>query len=317
MFELLNVKWGEPTFGTPSGTVTWSSDLGGNLVLDDGATDASIDATLERALQTWEDVAAVTFVEDNVDPDFTIGAAPIDVDFAGVAIFRPDQPGLNTLDSGEIFFNSQYVWSDTGGPESTDFFAVAVHEIGHMIGLDHPDDPTQIMNAIIQVDELGQGDIEGAQVIYGTDGDDEPVETTAPPPVSGGGGGGGGGGGLVLGLLAVFASLFTGGAAFVAMAAGRIAGTRVDDDPATDPNEDLLTELTEAAAVPSPSDPLPAGHFYGDGHDHGGGHMHGVAISEFELLPGIDFTQMPNPCGCIGLCEHIIDPDECQDSVLL
>ncbi|MEM7720455.1 MAG: hypothetical protein AAF222_14750, partial [Pseudomonadota bacterium] len=89
MFELLNVKWGQPTFGTPSGTVTWSSELGGNLALGGGATDASIDETLERALATWENVAAINFVEDNSNPDFTIGASPIDPEFAGVAIFRP------------------------------------------------------------------------------------------------------------------------------------------------------------------------------------------------------------------------------------
>lgn len=316
MFELLNVKWGGPTFGTPSGTITWSSELGGDLVLNNGATDESINSTLIQAIQTWESVAAVTFVEDDVDPMVTFSAAPINLDFAGVTIFRPDLPGLNTLEGADVIFNSQYFWSDNGGIGSTNFFAVALHEIGHVIGLDHPDDPTQIMNAVIQVDELGEGDIRGAQLLYGTDGDDVPLEPE-PEAEAESGGGGGGGAGLLLGLLALIASVFTGGGALVAMAAGRIAGVRIGEDDGDGlPDEDALayapgTPLPEASAL------LEDGHFHGDGHDHGGEHMHGVAISEFAFLPAIDFTQQPNPCGCIGLCEHIIDSDECEDGIFL
>ncbi|MEO1537115.1 MAG: matrixin family metalloprotease [Pseudomonadota bacterium] len=307
MFELLNVKWGEPTFGTPSGTVTWSSDLAGNLALNNGATDDSIDDTLNEALEAWENVAAVDFVRDDENPMFTFGAAEIDIQFAGVAIFGPDEPGLNTLESGEIFFNSQYLWSDNGGVNSTDFYAVALHEIGHMIGLDHPDDPTQIMNAVIQVDELGDGDIQGAQFIYGTDGDD--VEVPQDPDrviaVDGGdGGGGGGGGGLLLGLLALVATLFTGGGALVAMAAGRIKGALADDDDQT--QTAALDAIPEAFDDPS----LGHGHF-------GDEHSHGVAIAEYALLPEIDFTTRPNPCGCVGLCDHILDQDDCQGDLFV
>lgn len=312
MFELLNVKWGEPTFGTPSGTITWSSQLGGDLVLNNGATDESIDATLMQAFQTWEDVAAVTFVEDDVAPMVTVSAAPIDLNFAGVAIFTPDLPGLNALDSVDIIFNSQYLWSDNGGVGSTDFFAVALHEIGHAIGLDHPDDPTQIMNATIFVDELGDGDIRGAQLLYGTDGDDVPLEP-APEVDSGGGGGGGGAAGLLLGLIALIASMFTGGGALVAMAAGRIAGVTIGEDEVDDVADEDALVYARGTPLPEASEFLEGGHFFGDGHDHGGEHVHGVAISEFALLPAIDFTQQPNPCGCVGLCEHIIDSDECED----
>lgn len=315
MFELLNVKWGEPTFGTPSGTITWSSELGGDLVLNNGATDDSIDASLIQAFQTWESVAAVTFVEDDVDPMVTISAAPINPDFAGVTIFRPDLPGLNTLESAEVIFNSQYLWSDNGGIGSTDFFAVALHEIGHVLGLDHPDDPTQIMNAIIEVDELGEGDIRGAQLLYGTDGDDVPLEPE--PEAESGGGGGGAAGGLLLGLLALIASMFTGGGALVAMAAGRIAGAQVGEDENGDAANGDAFAYAPGTPLPDASELLEHGHFHGDGHDHGGEHVHGVAISEFALLPAIDFTQQPNPCGCVGLCEHIIDSDECEDGFLI
>lgn len=317
MFELLNVKWGEPTFGTPSGTVTWSSELGGGLVLNNGATDESIDETLSQALQAWEDVAAVSFVEDTTDPMFTFAAAPIDIEFAGVTVFQPDLPGLNTTESADVFFNSQYLWSDNGGTGSTDFYAVALHEIGHIIGLDHPEDPSQIMNAVIQTDTLGDGDIRGAQFVYGTDGDDVPLEQVARADDgdSGGGGGGGGGGGLLVGLLALLASVFTGGGALVAMAAGRIAGATVDED------DSAAASADEATAVAALQWENAGTHSHDHGHAHGEEHVHGVRIEDFALLPGIDFTQRPNPCGCVGLCEHIIDregePGPCDDDLFV
>lgn len=305
MFELLNVKWGEPTLGTPSGTVTWSSELGGDLALNNGATDQSIDDTLNLALQAWEDVAAISFVEDNANPMITFEAAPIDIDFAGVAVFRPDLAGLNSLDSVEVIFNSQYLWSDNGGTGSTDFFAVALHEIGHAIGLDHPDDPTQIMNAIIEADNLGDGDIRGAQLLYGTDGDDVALEPEEGRDSDSGGGGGGGGVGLLVGLIALLASVFTGGGSLVAMAAGRITGATLEDDDAAEPTPDAAEMAAAQWAQPHTTS-----HF--DGHDH----AHGVSIEDFALLPGIDFTQQANPCGCVGLCEHIIEQDPCDDDII-
>lgn len=293
MFELLNVKWGEPVFGTPSGTITWSSDLGGELALANGATDESILSTFQAALSAWESVAAVDFEQVASGADFTVGAAPIDPTYAGVASYGPSLPGLNSLTSASITFNSNYIWSDNGGFGTTDFYAVALHEIGHVLGLDHPDDPTQVMNDVIYVDELGAGDIAGIQFIYGTD-DDDPVG--APLVTDSSGGGGGGALGLLLGLLALIAAFFTGGGggAAVAMAAGRIADRDDDDEPM--PSE---ADLDDLAAIFGLDD---CGDDCADGH--------GVSIAEFALLPAIDFTTQTNPCGCVGLCSHMMDEEE-------
>lgn len=317
MFELLEVKWGEPTYGTPSGTVTWSGDLGGDLILASGTSDADIDAALQSALTAWEGVAAVDFLEVDSGGDFSIGVAPYEGNIAGVASYGPNLAGLNSLVSGSITFNSNMVWDDYGDG-GTDFYAVALHELGHILGLAHPDDPTQIMNATIFADDLGDGDIAGAQFIYGLDEGDVPVDAPPPEEAADGGGGGGGGGGaiaLVLGLLAVIAGMFTGaGAGIVAMAAGHIPGFgRDDDDEPADNAPQAETELAEAHLAETL--------FFCDdaSHDHGADGMvfHAVFVEDAMPLPMIDFTQERNPCGCCGLCEHIRGEDELEESLFL
>ena len=44
-----------------------------------------------------------------------------------------------------------------------------LHEIGHVLGLDHVDDPTQIMNPTAGVTELGDGDRAGLAAVGASD----------------------------------------------------------------------------------------------------------------------------------------------------
>ena len=90
-----------------------------------------------------------------------------------------------TVDS-DVIFNSDFSWSSYRGnrrPDAVDFGRVAIHEFGHVLGLDHPDDHGQsvsaIMNAYVSdIDTIQADDIAGVRGIYGDD--------------DGGGGGGGG-----------------------------------------------------------------------------------------------------------------------------
>lgn len=321
MYALLSgdVKWGDPTYGEPSGTITWSSDIAGDLTLVSGVSDADIDTALQAAFQAWEDVAAINFVEVASGADVTVSTTSFAIDYpafdanaVGIAGVGPITSGLNSLTSGTVEFDTDHTWSDDGSGGGINFYAVAVHEIGHIIGLDHPNDPTQIMNATIFVDDLANGDKAGAQFLYGTDGDDVVVdgEEEVSRSGDGGGSGGGAGAGLILGLLAFLASLFTGGgAAAIALAAGAVGSNEEDDDetPSVDASDDLI-DLT------------------GHSHDHDdcgvlnedGMALHPVFVGhEIDFLPTIDFTQQANPCGCVGMCEHIIDTDETDDNVLV
>lgn len=315
MFELLNVKWGTPEFGTPSGTITWSSELGGDLPLSPSTDLADITNSLRSAFAAWEDVAAVDFQEVSTGGDVVVGTANLTPPVVAQAGPFPVNPSsLFTMETAEVEFSTNQVWSPFGGDGGINFYAVAAHEIGHVIGLQHPDpaDPSQIMNAEIAVSDLSDIDKAGAQFIYGTDGDDVPIDLgdAGDPDVASAGGdsdGGGGGGGLILGLLALVAALFTGGGALVAMAAGRLASGSNSD------------EANEADLQPDPEDfsseDLAA--IFGAHHDcfhtvgDDGMGYHGVTVA--GLMPEVDFTAQPNPCGCIGLCEHIIERDDPVD----
>ncbi|PYM06624.1 MAG: hypothetical protein DMF15_12600 [Verrucomicrobia bacterium] len=78
----------------------------------------------------------------------------------------------------DTIFNKAVAWDSYRGaltPPVFDFHRVAIHEFGHTVGLDHPDQakPKQnvvaIMNSqVSNLDTLAQDDINGATAIYGT-----------------------------------------------------------------------------------------------------------------------------------------------------
>ena len=78
----------------------------------------------------------------------------------------------------DTVFNSAISWDSYRGnltPPVYDFHRVAIHEFGHTLGLDHPDQaqPKQIVTAIMNsrvsdLDTLAQDDINGVTSIYGT-----------------------------------------------------------------------------------------------------------------------------------------------------
>jgi hypothetical protein len=78
----------------------------------------------------------------------------------------------------DTVFNKAISWDSYRGaltPPVFDFHRVAIHEFGHTLGLDHPDQakPPQnvvaIMNSVVSnLDTLAQDDINGVTAIYGT-----------------------------------------------------------------------------------------------------------------------------------------------------
>lgn len=300
MFELLDVKWGNATYGTESGTVTWSNEGLGALSTGAGTSTADLNASLASAFQRWEDVSAIDFEQVASGGNISVSTAAFSGLTAGLAGISsiglasdPDRITSASID----FDSSSRIWTDQNAAGQTNFYTIALHEIGHTLGLNHPlsDDPSQIMNATISgsITDLSNTDIAGAQFIYGTDGSDEPVDVTR----SDGGGGGGGAIGLLLGLLALISTLFTGGAgAVVAMAAGRVADDNGDDDP----SDEMLANVHVHDEN--------CGHFIGeDGALYAEVYMAEGAYDEVTGLPMIDVMARPNPCGCHGVCEHIVN----------
>jgi hypothetical protein len=93
---------------------------------------------------------------------------------------------------GDTIFNAALPWDSYRGDlrsDTIDLQRVAVHEFGHTVGLDHPDQAKQvhpaIMNSLVSdLDWLAEDDIAGAQALYGTEARFD-VDATVDPPDAG------------------------------------------------------------------------------------------------------------------------------------
>ena len=115
-----------------------------------GVTPAQLQAALDRAFRTWEDVPTASITFQSVG--LTEGR-PFDEDGLNTLGFldRPDLEGVlgaagwvidqvtGEILESDVFFNSRSSWSVAGAGESGkyDLESVAVHEVGHLLGLDH------------------------------------------------------------------------------------------------------------------------------------------------------------------------------------
>jgi hypothetical protein len=184
--------------------VTMQLQLGsGSGTLLDGAT--SWGAVAEAALAAWNDV--LTNFKFNVVRDSTAAQARgnrlNNVFFAStyygtsfgsrtLAITLISTSSTNGVSNGyietDVVFNSGVTWNSYRGPLRlatgttylNDFRRVAIHEFGHALGLDHPDDigqnVTAVMNAVTSdTDTVATDDINGARFLY-----DSGVVVTAP-----------------------------------------------------------------------------------------------------------------------------------------
>ena len=151
---------------------------------------ASWNASAADALAIWNQyLVTASFVEGG-------GAGPAAYDGANSVFFSntiyaeqfPDGVLAVTLNYSEtagtftetdIIFNSSVKWNSYRGPiqgsgptATWDFHRVALHEFGHVLGLDHPDQAgqnvTALMNSVIShLDQLSDDDIAGARSLYG------------------------------------------------------------------------------------------------------------------------------------------------------
>jgi hypothetical protein len=94
--------------------------------------------------------------------------------------------GNNQRTEADILFHTAITWDSYRGARSSgqayDIRRVGIHELGHVLGLDHPDEAvpmqtvTAIMNSHISaIDDLQPDDYIGAQNLYGTSGASAPA----------------------------------------------------------------------------------------------------------------------------------------------
>jgi len=200
-FSLEGAKWGSPELGTAGGTVTWA--------VDDSISQAELQS-INAAFAEWSEVANIQFeaVASTADADIDFSNSALDGAGNVLGVTGFSYSG-GQLQSADIKFDSG---DNLSGSE---FSLVAIHEIGHAIGLGHFNDDPAVMNstANFSLTGLAQSDIDGIVALYGANATDmsdagtgiTPPDTATPgdgtgdtgttpdTPTAGAGNGGAGG----------------------------------------------------------------------------------------------------------------------------
>jgi hypothetical protein len=148
---------------------------------------ASLAASAEDALNIWNQYlvhmkfavdrnSILPPADDDGNTSVLISNTIFDKSFGSrvLAVTNIISRGSTTLET-DVVFNSAYTFDSYRGPlqGAQDFHRIALHEFGHVVGLDHPDQATPkqnvvaIMNSTVSnIDSLQTDDISGAQSIY-------------------------------------------------------------------------------------------------------------------------------------------------------
>jgi predicted Zn-dependent protease len=130
---------------------------------------------LAAAFRQWRDIADLAFLEAGPGEaaDIIVGeqAEPIGFAFTNLTLARTPSNGIRPIVSASICLNPQRPWKIgyDGNLAVYDLVHTFAHEIGHVIGLDHPIGRAHMMSFRYSetLNGLSEGDKHGAVALYG------------------------------------------------------------------------------------------------------------------------------------------------------
>lgn len=136
------------------------------------AIDETLDPCIDRTRTTFGDgITGVDFSPTQCSSSF--GSNVLAVTLLTLDCLNNTCSGGKEITDSDIVFNSDINWDIYSGTlqnDVRDFHRVALHELGHALGLDHESNSVAIMQPLISnIDSLQADDIEGANFIYGGD----------------------------------------------------------------------------------------------------------------------------------------------------
>ncbi len=178
-YVLEGPKWGSSALGSAGGLVTWATAA---------TVPSSVVADLSAAFADWAKSANIQFQQvastAAAKIDFSFGAIDGLDDVLGQTNYSYSG---SSMQSADVEFDSGEGWHGSGSTvvsaDGVNFFVVALHEIGHALGLDHYNAAPAVMNAELDraVTDLTRSDIDGIQALYG-------AGSAGPLATAGGGG---------------------------------------------------------------------------------------------------------------------------------
>lgn len=193
-FDLITDDSGVYVVVWDPGTIALQLKLSGPTTpLSDGSV--SYNASIQTAIQSWNSVIGVVQFSGSISDTTAyrtgnrVNEIALDSTVDGeafnsgtLAVTQSYSDGGNTRIESDIVFNSAFTFDSYRGPRRTgsgaavDIQRVALHELGHSLGLDHPDEAGQpagnaVMDSRIgNVDVLQPDDIAGGRTLYGAPG---------------------------------------------------------------------------------------------------------------------------------------------------